>query len=209
MAAVSTVRPDGSNDLTVVPMVAIAHAENFPPGQEREYWHRYRDPTLERMAYIARRYRARMAWSASAWFAFGLLQALQKTQNLATDALKCALYSSASMTPDKTVTTAALSSYNGASSQWVTANENVGAGYTAGGAALSGQSLTQASNVVNFTAADTVWTAPVTVSAYGDLIYDTTASNQGLFYNYFGGVQNVTAGGFTLHWASGIAAVTT
>jgi hypothetical protein len=206
MAAVSTVRPDGSNDLTVIPMVARSQAD----GAKFYRRHNWRDPELQAMARLAARYDLRMAWTASAVFAYAMLLLLQKTgQNLPSDSYKAALYASSAMTPDKTVSTAALTQYAGAGSQWVAANENVGAGYTAGGVALSGVSLAQAAGIVNFTAADTVWTAPVTVSAYGNLVYDTTAANDGLCYNYFGSVQSVTAGGFNLHWANGIMAVTT
>ena len=47
------------------------------------------------------------------------------------DTMKYALYGNTG-TPDKTVATAVLCAYNGAASQWVTANEATG-GYTAGG----------------------------------------------------------------------------
>ena len=90
----------------------------------------------------------------------------------------------------------------------MTANENSGTGYTTGGSALTGVSLAQASNVVTFSAANITWSS-ATVTGYGDLVYDTTASSVGLCFNYFGGVQSVTTGTFTLSWPSGVATVTT
>ena len=42
-------------------------------------------------------------------------------------------------------------------------------------------------------------------AAYGCLVYDhtiTVTANQGLCYNYFGGSQSVTAGTFTIIWAT-------
>lgn len=150
-----------------------------------------------------------MAWSASKVFAFALLDVVQNNTKWSTDAYKVALYSSNTMTPDNTVTTAALTEYNGASSQWVTANEVSGTGYTAGGVSVSSPTVSQASNVVTFTSAGTPQWTTASFSAYGCLVYDTTDSSKGLCFNYFGGVQTVTAGTFTINWnASGIATLT-
>jgi len=128
--------------------------------------------------------------------------------NWSADALKIALYGNTG-TPDNTVTTDALTEYNGAASQWVTANEVTGTGYTAGGVAVTPLAVTQSTNVVEFTSSGSPnWTS-ATITAYGCLVYDTTISNIGLCFNSFGGAQTVTAGTFTVAWnASGIATFT-
>jgi hypothetical protein len=129
-----------------------------------------------------------------------------KSFELATDSIKVALYASNTMTPSNTVTTAALSSYNGAASQWVTANEVSSSNYSAGGVAVTPLSCTQTTNVITFTSSGSpAWTT-VSFTTYGCLVYDTTVSNVGISYNYFGGGQTVTAGNFSISWnASGIA----
>lgn len=150
-----------------------------------------------------------MAWSASKVFAYSVLQAGSNAVKYSTDVYKVALYSSNTMTPDNTVTTAALTEYNGTSSQWVTANEVSGTGYTAGGVSVSSPTWTQSTNVVTFTSAGTPQWTTASFTAYGCLVYDTTVSNEGLCYNYFGGAQTVTSGTFTINWnASGIASFT-
>lgn len=152
-----------------------------------------------------------MAWSNSKVFAWNVLFLGQNGVKYSTDAFSVALYNAG--TPDNTVTTQALTSYNGAASQWVTGNEASGAGYTAGGVSVSSPSWTQTTNVVTFTSAGTPqWTA-ASFSAVGALVYDTTigtaTTHPGLCYNYFGGTQTVTAGTFTINWnASGIATFT-
>lgn len=141
-----------------------------------------------------------MAWSNSKVFAFSVLTAGQNGVKYSTDAYKVALYSSNTMTPDNTVTTAALTEYNGVSSQWVTANEVSGAGYTAGGVAVSSPSWAQSTSFVSFTSSgQPSWTS-ASFSAYGDLVYDTTVSNEGLAFHSFGGVQTVSSGTFTISW---------
>ena len=84
-----------------------------------------------------------MAWSTSKVFAYTTGQTLAKAVSWSADTIKVALYSSNTMTPDNTVTTAALTQYNGTSSQWVTANEVSGTGYTAGGVTVTPTTLTQ------------------------------------------------------------------
>jgi hypothetical protein len=157
-----------------------------------------------------------MAWSASKVFAFTVLDVGENNVKFSTDAYNVALYSSNTMTPDNTVTTQALCSYNGTASQWVTANESSATGYTAGGTSVSSPTWTQSSNVVTFTSAGTPsWTVTSgTLTAYGCLVYDTTVgtstTHPGLSYNYFGGAQTVSGSGtFTINWnASGIATFT-
>lgn len=128
------------------------------------------------------------------------------------DTIKVALYTNSS-TPDNTVTTDALTEYNGTSSAWVTANESSATGYTAGGLAISTTSVAQSSNVVTFTSSgNPTWTITSgTLSSYGCLVYDTTVSNIGICYNAFATQPStVTGGQFIISWnASGIATFTT
>lgn len=146
-----------------------------------------------------------MAWTASDVFAFAVKQGLSGVVNPSSDSYKVALYASNTMTPDRTVTTAALTEYNGAASQWVIANEASGAGYSGGGVAVTPTALTQSSNVVTFTSSGTPQWTTATFTVYGCLVYDTTVLNEGLCFNYFGGAQTVTGGTFTITWnASGI-----
>ena len=127
LAAIATVRPDGK-DLTVFPMVArgrLVGGEVVPAvgfgahpamarGQPLQFRRRFHDPELEAMARLAARYDLRMAWGASAIFAFAMLALMQKNgQNLGSDAYKAAVYCSNTMTPDKTVTTATLTTTTG------------------------------------------------------------------------------------------------
>lgn len=153
-----------------------------------------------------------MAWSNSKVFAFNVLFLGQNGVKYSTDAFSVALYGNTG-TPDNTVTTQALSSYNGTSSQWVTANEVSGTGYAAGGVSVSSPTWTQGTNVVTFTSAGTPQWTTASFTAYGGLVYDTTVgtatTHPGLSYNYFGGAQTVTSGTFTINWnASGIATFT-
>lgn len=152
-----------------------------------------------------------MAWSNSKVFAFTVLKSVNGTAfNLGTDSFKAALYNN-SITPDNTVTSAVLTQYNGAASQWVTANEQTsGSAWPAGGEALASVTWTQSSNVDTWTAANTASGASATLAnVFGCLVYDTTVSNDGICYNYFGGSNSVTSGTFTIVWnASGIATFT-
>jgi len=134
------------------------------------------------------------------------------------DTMNFALYG-ATTAPDKTVATAVLCSYNGAASQWIT-----GAGYevansgtyAAGGQALAGKAWAiDATAGPCFSATGPSWTG-ATITAYGGLLYDstiTTSGNfnakQGVCFNYFGGVQTVTAGTFTVVYATAGATANT
>jgi hypothetical protein len=152
-----------------------------------------------------------MAWTTSACFAYTVGQTLAKAVSWSTDSMKVALYASNTMTPDKTVTTQVLTEYNGAASQWVTANEVSGTGYTAGGTAITPLALTQnynsqGNNTIAWVSSGSPQWTSATISAYGCLCYDTTVSSEGLCFNYFGGQQTVTGGTFTIAWnANGIA----
>jgi hypothetical protein len=79
----------------------------------------------------------------------------------------------------------------------VSGSEITGTGYTAGGAALTSQSV---SNGV-FTAANVSWTSSTITASY-TAIYDTTASNALVALIDFGGSQSDTAGTFQIQWNS-------
>jgi hypothetical protein len=155
-----------------------------------------------------------MAWTDSRIFSRYIKDIMDRTTNadLDGDSYKAALYGS--ITPDRTVSTAALSSYNGAASQWVTGGEVIDAtNWVAGGRALASVTWTGAgSAVMTFTANNLAGGGTLTLTAvFGCLIYDTTAtpSNQGACFNYFGGSNTVTSGTFTINWnGSGIYTIT-
>lgn len=155
-----------------------------------------------------------MAWSNSKIFRQFLADALGNTAalDLDTDTITVALYNNTG-TPDQNVT-AANSAYN--VGQWVTANEVYQAGQWAqGGVNLASKVIDVATNgVVMFDAADTASGSAATLaSVYGCLVYENTlttpVADQGICYNYFGGVQSVTSGTFTIQWsANGICRFT-
>lgn len=155
-----------------------------------------------------------MAWSQSQAFGFMITQLAANVVKPTTDAYKAALYASNTMTPDATVSTAVLTEYNGAASQWVVANEVSSVNYTAGGIVVTPTAVTQnynsqGGNVVAFNSSGSPQWTVVSFTAFGLLVYDTTVSNEGLCFNYFGGAQTVTAGTFTVTWgANGICKFT-
>lgn len=166
-----------------------------------------------------------MAWTASRIFLQAMLNPIahgvagtsgfptsySTTGLTAASEAKFALYNSATMTPDATVAVG-LTGYNASTSAWVTANETTntsGTAYTAGGSTLTSPTFaTDATSVsVCFTASALSWTT-ASFTAYGGLLYDnviaagTTVAKQGMCYNYFGGLQTVTSGTFTVNWAT-------
>lgn len=157
-----------------------------------------------------------MAWANSKIFRPFLADALDNTAaiDLGSDVPKVALYND-TPTPDNDVTSA-LSAYNAASSQWVTANEVSDVGqWAAGGVALSSTSLNSATaDTVFYDAADTAsGTSATLAGVFGCLVYDDTlttpVADQGICYNYFGGTNSVTDGTFTVVWhANGILRIT-
>lgn len=155
-----------------------------------------------------------MAWSNSKIFRQFLADALGNTAalDLDTDTITVALYNNTG-TPDQNVT-AANSAYN--VGQWVTANEVYQAGQWAqGGVNLASKVIDVATSaVVMFDAADTASGSAATLAnVYGCLVYENTlttpVADQGICFNYFGGVQSVTSGTFTIQWsANGICRFT-
>jgi hypothetical protein len=134
---------------------------------------------------------------------------MSPTTGLVGDNTMAALFGTAT-SPDRTVAVG-LTGYAAATSQWVTGNEITGgANWPAGGISLASKAWTLdvASSSICYQAAATAGTGNVTIAgAYGCLVYDHTISggtvvNQGMCYNYFGGSQSVTAGTFTIVWAT-------
>lgn len=161
-----------------------------------------------------------MAWSASAVFRAYVTDLIAGTitnqagTGMAWDdatTVKAALYNNTG-TPDKDATSA-LSAYNAATSQWVTANEvSDGANWAAGGVAVTGRTVTNPSTgVIMMDATDTPSTTSTATlaSVFGCLVYDdsitTPVADQGFCFNYFGGTNSVTSGTFTIVWhANGV-----
>ena len=155
-----------------------------------------------------------MAWSASKVFSATLEDILENTTAIDVDAdtFKAALYNN-SITPDQTVTSA-NTAYN--VGQWATANEvSDGTNWDAAGEPLSITSTGSGLTYVMVDSTDTSQGGASTTLAnvYGCLVYDDTittpVADQGLCYNYFGGVQSVTGGTFTIVWhANGVMRLT-
>lgn len=152
-----------------------------------------------------------MAWSASKIFVATLEACLENAAaiNLSSDTFKAALYDN-DITPDNTVALA-NTAYN--AGQWTAAGNEVADGteWDAGGEPLTGTSSGIAAAVYTFNAADTPsgGTSATLANVYGCLVYDSTTSSYGLSYHYFGGVQSVTDGTFTIVWnASGVLTYT-
>jgi len=160
-------------------------------------------------------------WSASAIFQQAMLNPIARAVNagsvptsfvsLTADAVKVAVYGS-SATPDKTAAVA-NTGYN--TGQWVTGNEITGTGWSAGGISVgttktwtvdSGSS-SLCYQVTAPSVGQTSATGVTLANFYGLLVYDSTISggtvaDQGICFNYFGGVQSITAGAFTVLWAT-------
>jgi len=88
-----------------------------------------------------------------------------------------------------------------------TSNEVTGTGYTAGGNALSGKTVTESpAGTLMFDANDLSWTTATFSAARGLVIYDTTlalpTANPVLCLVNFGADFGVTAGTFTVQFSS-------
>lgn len=123
--------------------------------------------------------------------------------SLSADTINFSLYGSG-VTPDKT---AAVGSTGYNTGVW-SGTEITGTGYSAGGNTLASKAfaIDTGSSSICFTAASTSWTT-ATITASGGLCYDSTitggtVAKQGLCFNSFGGSQSVTAGTFTINWAT-------
>ena len=163
-----------------------------------------------------------MAWSVSAIFQQAMLNPIAGRcwttaapttySSLSADTINVALFGT--LTPDKTVAVASTGYNTGV---WTTGNEVTDAtNWVAGGRALASKafSVDSGSSSICFQGAALSGGGNVTIaSAYGCLVYDNTitagtVAKQGLCFNYFGGSQSVTAGTFTINWAT-VGALTT
>jgi hypothetical protein len=120
-----------------------------------------------------------------------VLDATQLPINLDAEDHKIALFLAA-ITPNFSSDTAyGVAPYN--------ANEASGAGYTAGGQALTGTTFTESpTGSLMWDATDPVWTAS-TITAAGALIYaDASAGNEALMLLAFGASYSSNASSFTI-----------
>ena len=128
--------------------------------------------------------------------------------SLSADDIRVALFNDTT-TPSKSVAVGSTGFNTGV---WTTTNEVKDVtNWPSGGIAASSKafSIDTGSSSVCFQAAATAGTGNVTIAnAYGCLVYDSTitagtVNDQGLCYNSFGGsAQGVTAGTFTVIWAT-------
>ena len=87
----------------------------------------------------------------------------------------------------------------------ISGSEMSGTGYSTGGTALSGQSVSSALGTTTFTGSNTAWGSAASFTAYGAVLYDVTDSNSLICWFDFGGGKTVSNGTFTIQWnASGI-----
>lgn len=165
-----------------------------------------------------------MAWSASAVHVSFIQAIVGNAQTaahipatydgLGNDSIKVALFNNTTA-PDNTVARASAAWNTGT---WTTTNEVTDAtNWTSSGRVLASKTLTTATNVFTWDAADLAGGGNVTLTnAFGSFAYDDATTvgtggtaKMGICYNYFGSGQSVTAGTFTIVWnASGILTVT-
>jgi hypothetical protein len=156
-----------------------------------------------------------MAWTDSRIFQQALLNPVMgrlwttaaptSFSSLSADTINAALFGTG-VTPDKA---AAVGNTGYNTGTWVTGSEITDVtNWTAGGRPLGTKTfaIDTGSSSVYFGAANTAGAGNVTITAaFGCLVYDFTISSgtvakQGLCYNYFGGSQSVSGGGFTIVW---------
>lgn len=118
----------------------------------------------------------------------------QGEQDLDTDTIKIALYTS-SATLDSTTTA------------YTTTEEITGTGYTAGGVTLTGATIGTSGTTAYVDFNDPEWTSASFTTA-GALIYNSTQSNQAIAVLSFGGNFTVTSGTFRIVFpAAGATAI--
>jgi hypothetical protein len=79
-----------------------------------------------------------------------------------------------------------------------TSGEIVGAGYTAGGNTLTGQSITLSGSTAFVDFADTQWTSSTITNARGALIYNSTNGNRAVMVLDFGSDKSSSNSTFTV-----------
>ncbi len=90
-------------------------------------------------------------------------------------------------------------------------NEITGTGYTAGGATLGTKTMTVATTVSTFDAADTSWTTSTLTARYAIIYYASGTAATSLLIGYldFGADKSSSAGTFQITWAAtGIFTIT-
>jgi hypothetical protein len=117
--------------------------------------------------------------SAKAEFLGGII-------DLDTDVIKIALYTS-------------LATLSAATTEYITTNEVVGAGYTAGGNTLAGATISTSGTTAFVDFSDTVWST-ATITARGALIYDSSKANRAVAVLDFGADKTSTSGDFTIQF---------
>ena len=121
-------------------------------------------------------------------------ECFKEGHQMATDTIKIALYTSSA---DINATTTAYS----------TTAEISGTGYSAGGVALTSQTVATSGTVAYFDAADPEWTT-ASFTANCALIYNSTNSNKAIAVLAFGGDFTVAAGTFKIVFpAAGTTAI--
>jgi hypothetical protein len=121
-------------------------------------------------------------------------ECLQEGHQMATDTIKIALFTSSATLG---ATTTAYS----------TTNEISGTGYTAGGVALTSQTVATSGTTAYFDAADPSWTS-ASFTANGAVIYNSTNSDKAIAVLAFGGDFTVAGGTFTIVFpAAGASAI--
>lgn len=105
-------------------------------------------------------------------------------QDMDTDTFKMALYTS-SATLDASTTA------------YSATNEVSGTGYTAGGATMSGASISSSGTTAFVDFSDVTWST-ATITARGAVIYNSSKSNRAVAVLDFGADKTSTAGDFTV-----------
>ena len=119
----------------------------------------------------------------------------QKEQDLDTDTIKIALYTSSA-------------TLGASTTAYTTSNEVTGTGYTAGGVTLTGATIGTSGTTAYVDFDDPEWTS-ASFTARGTLIYnDTTAGDQSIAVLDFGGDFTVSSGTFRIVFpAAGATAI--
>ncbi|MER5420322.1 hypothetical protein [Streptosporangium roseum] len=136
-----------------------------------------------------------MAWGGSGWYADMLVDALGTSQlgiNLDLDTYKLALYDN-SISPDFTV----------ADATYATTGEIAGTGYTAGGKAVTGTTLTVAGAFMVWDGDNVEWTSSTLTGVRGGQIYADPLSPKRLVIGIdWGSAYSTADGSLLVAWAS-------